>query len=251
MATKRLGLVQSRGLGDIIIALPIARHYHNEGWEVYWPIVDAWVEQMSAAAPWVKWIPVVPDPGAFFLEIPMQRLKNFKCDEILPLYQALTGQDYHKEVYFQHTKFDQYKYLRAGVPFKEKWNLAECITRNPAREQALYDAKVKNPMYVVTHLDASGGRTEWDSSMVPEGWDIIDITNEGHIFDWLKIIEGAQSIIMTDSCMANLVDQMSLGEDRYFIPIHHIGLTPVQGNYWTWLENPNLSAAAKTIGVPG
>ena len=248
---KRLGIIQTRGLGDIIIALPIARHYHNEGWEVYWPIVDAWVEQMNSAAPWVKWIPVVPDPGPFFLDIPLQRLKNFKCDEILPLYQALTGQDFHKEVFFQHTKFDQYKYLHAGVPFKEKWNLAECITRNPAREQALYNAKVKNPMYVVTHLDASGGRTQWDSSMVPEGWDIIDITPDGYIFDWLKIIEGAQSIIMTDSCMANLVDQLNIGEDRYFIPIHHIGLTPVQGNYWTWLENPNLNPAARTLGVPG
>jgi len=246
---RRLGIIQSRGLGDIIIALPIARYYHRQGWEVYWPVAESWVEQLNSAAAWVKWIPVTPDPGPFFLDIPLQRLKNFKCDEIIPLYQALTGQDYHKETYFQHTKFDQYKYIRAGVPFREKWNLADCITRNPAREKALYDQKVTNPMYVVTHLDASGGRTAWDSSMVPSDWQTIDITPEGYIFDWLKIIEGAQSIVMTDSCMANLVDQLGLGEDRYFIPIHHIGLTPVQGMDWTWIENPNLNPAARTIGI--
>ena len=247
---KKLGIIQTRGLGDIIIALPIAHHYKQEGWEIYWPVVENWVEQLTSVAPWVKWIPVTPDQGSFFYEIPLQRLKNFKCDEILPLYQALTGEKFHEEVYFQHTKFDQYKYIRAGVPFKEKWNLANCITRNPEREQAMYNLKVKNPNYVVTHLDASSGRVEWDSSMVPEGWDIIDITPEGYIFDWLKIIEGAQSIVMTDSCMANLVDQLGLGDDRYFIPLHHIGLTPVQGQLWTWLTNPKLSPTATTIGIP-
>ena len=208
---------------------------------------------MASAAPWVKWIPIVPDPGPFFLDIPMQRLKNFKCDEIIPLYQALTGQDFHKEVFFQHTKFDQYKYIRAGVPFKEKWNLADCITRDAAREQALYDAIVKNPMYVVVHLEGSDHKANWDSSMVPEDWQIIEITSTitDSIFDWLTILERAQSLILVDSVFANIVDQMNIGDDRYFIPRSHIGLTPVQGQHWIWLENPNLNPAAKTLGVPG
>ena len=246
---KKLGIIQTRGLGDIIIALPIAKFYADEGWDILWPITDTWVEQMNHAAPWVKWIPITPDQGPFFYDIPLQRLRNFGCDEILPLYQALTGHDFHKETCFQHTSFDQYKYIRADVPFLNKWKLAECITRDPIREQALYDAKITNPMYVVTHLDASGGRTEWDSSMVPEGWDIIEITPDGYVFDWLKVIEGAQSIIMTDSCMACLTDQLGLGEDRYFIPIHHIGLTPVQGQQWTWLPNPKLNPASKVFGI--
>jgi len=85
--------------------------------------------------------------------------------------------------------------------------------------------------------------------MVPEDWDIIDITSEGYIFDWLKIIEGAESIIMTDSCMANLVDQLNIGDDRYFIPIHHIGLTPVHGNHWTWIQNPHLDNKSQMFGI--
>jgi hypothetical protein len=249
MTKQRLGIIQTRGLGDIIIALPIAKYYYDQNWEIYWPITDAWVEQMTHAAPWVKWIPISPDPGPFFYDIPLQRLKNFRCDEIIPLYQALTGQEFHKETYFQHTGFDQYKYIRAGVPFINKWQLASCITRDPQREQALYDRKVGANPYVVTHLDASGGRTQWDESMVPTGWDIIEITPEGYIFDWLKIIEGAESIVMTDSCMANLVDQLNIDTDRYFIPIHHIGLTPVQGNYWCWLANPRLDPKSNLFGI--
>lgn len=63
------------------------------------------------------------------------------------------------------------------------------------------------------------------------------ITNQTDcIFDWLKIIEGAESLVMVDSVFSNLVDQMNLGQDRYFIPRSHIGLTPVQGQDWTWIK---------------
>lgn len=248
--TKRLGIIQTRGLGDIIIALPIARWWADRGWEPYWPICEQWVEQMTATAPWVKWIPITPDHGPFFWDTPQQRLKNFGCDEIICLYQALTGHpEFSSTAYFQHTGFDQYKYIAAGVPFLEKWNLARCLTRNPEREQQLYDRKITNPNYVVAHLESSEHRVEFDPSWLPPGWDLVEITSEGWIFDWLKIIEGAQSVVMTDSCMSNLVDQLGLGEDRYYIPLHHIGLTPVFGHHWHWLENPQLDPRARTIGV--
>ena len=246
---KKLGIIQTRGLGDIIIALPIAKFYADQDYQVYWPITEAWVKQMTHAAPWVKWIPIPPDQGAFFYDIPLQRLHNLGVSEIIPLYQALTGHEFHKETCFQHTSFDQYKYIRAEVPFLNKWKLAECITRDHEREQALYNKKVTNPLYVITHLDASVGRQPWDSTMVPKDWAVIDITPEGYIFDWLKIIEGAQCIVMTDSCMANLTDQLNLGDDRYFIPINHIGLTPVQGNHWTWIDNTKLDPKSKLFGI--
>ena len=236
MANKRLGIIQSRGLGDLIIALPIARWYADQGWDIYWPICEEFYPSMKQGAPWVKWIPIPTDTGAFFYDVPMQRLKNFKCDEIICLYQALTGHKFHEEKYFQHTKFDQYKYIKAEVPFTEKWNLAPCITRNPEREQALYDRLVTNPNYVVVHLEGSDHKATWDADMVPEDWQTLYITPETDcVFDWLKILEGAQSLVMVDSVFANLVDQMGIGDDRYFIARSHIGLTPVQGQHWTWL----------------
>lgn len=249
---KRLGIIQTRGLGDIVIALPIALHYHEQGWEIYWPIVDSWVDQMRHYAPWVKWIPVAADQGPFFWDIPMTRLKNLKCDEILCLYNALTGHpEFSNEPFFQHTTFDQYKYVQAGVPFLNKWRLNECITRDTQREQELFDKKVTNPNYVVTHLQASSAKVPFDTSMVPADWQIIEIDNDGYIFDWIKIIEGAQSIIMTNSVFANMTDQLKLGDDKYYIPLHHLNWAPVWGTTWTWLPNPDLPPTHKTVGTPG
>jgi hypothetical protein len=141
------------------------------------------------------------------------------------------------EKYFQFTKFDQYKYIKAGVPFKRKWDLARYITRDPAREQALYDRTVTNPNYAVLHLEGSDARANFDPSMIPADWQVIEITQQPGVLltDWLKIIEGAQSIVCIDSVYANLIDQLGLGEDRYFIQRSHIGLTPVQGQDWTWI----------------
>ena len=236
--TKRLGIIQSRGLGDLVIALPIAYHYHQEGWEIIWPILDEFVPSMSKAAPWVKWVPLPYDAqGHYFYNVPMERLKNFKVDEVMCLYQALTGHKFHEETCFQYTSFDQYKYIKAGVPFIKKWQLAQCITRDTQREQALYDRVVTNPNYVVVHLEGSDHRAKFDHSIIPAGWQTIEITAQTDcIFDWLGVLEGAQSLIMVDSVFANLVDQLAIGDDRYFIPRSHVGLTPVQGQHWEWLK---------------
>jgi hypothetical protein len=234
---KKLGVVQSRGLGDIVITLPIAKYYYDQGWDILWPICEEFMPSVIDNVPWIKWIPVQTDSGSFFYDQPMERLKNFKCDEIICLYQHLTGHNFMDEKYFQYTKFDQYKYIKAGVPFLEKWKLADCITRFPEREQALYDQVVKNPNYAVVHLEGSDARADFDRSMIPSDWQTVEIIpRTGSIFDWLTVIERAQSIIMIDSVFSNIVDQMGLGEDHYFIQRSHIGLTPVHNLPWTWLS---------------
>ena len=251
--SKKLGIIQTRGLGDIIIALPIALHFHEQGYHVHWPVVDSWVEQLTAHAPWVKWIPIQPDPGPFFYDIPRERLKNFGCDEIICLYQALTGHpEFTSEPWFQHTGFDQYKYIRAGVPFKDKLRLPECITRDPVREGALYEEIIGNDTtpYVVTHLSSSEQTVKYDPQIIPEGWRVIPIGQQGRIFDWIKIIEGAEAVIMTDSVFANLVDGLDIeGPERYFIPQHHIQLTATLLGNWGYLANPELKRGAIIFGA--
>lgn len=235
---QKLGIIQSRGLGDLVIALPIARWYADRDWEVYWPIDNRFLWDMQQAAPWVHWVPVPYDPpGRYFYDIPVERLTNLKVDELLPLYQHLTNHKFSEEKYFQYTSFDQYKYIKAGVPFLEKWNLARCITRNPAREQALKELVIKNPNYVVAHLEGSDVKASFDPSIVPPDWQTVEIQQiKGYsIWDWIGVIEGAQSIICVDSVYANLVDQLGLGSDRYFIQRSHIGLTPIHGQDWTWI----------------
>lgn len=250
---KKLGIIQSRGLGDLVIALPIAGYYKDQGYEIYWPICQEFLPSMTQAAPWVNWLPVPTDPrGDFFYTTPMKLLKQYNCTEIIPLYNALTNHpEFSQEPYFQHTKFDQYKYLRAQVPFHYKWQLKNYITRNTSRELELKNELVKNPNYAVLHLEGSDYSTTFNTDCIPEDWQIIRIEPiTDNIFDWLAILEEAQSLIMLDSVFANLIDQLNLGDDRYFIPRSHIQLTPVLLQDWTWLENPTIPVQSK-IFRPG
>jgi len=259
MTQKKLGIIQSRGLGDIVIALPIARHYHDEGYQIHWPICREFISHFEHTVPWITWHPVTTDAGSFFLHQPMKTLEDLGCDEIIPLYQALTGQNYHEEVWFQHTKFDQYKYIRAGVPFRNKWRLADCITRQPDREQQLL-AEVRQQLpngrpdepYCLVHLDGSDHRADFDQTIIPEGMSAVELTAASDsIWDWLSVIQSAHAVILVDSVYSNIVEQMSLLDDdsRYFIPRSHIGLTPVQINHWNWLTNTKLNPSSKTIQV--
>lgn len=234
---KKLGILQSRGMGDIVISLPIAKHYYDAGWDILWPICEEFVSHFKDTVPWIKWIPIKTDHGPFFYDVPMERLKNFGVDETLCLYQALTGhQEFSQVPWFQYVKFDQYKYAQAGVPFVNKWQLAECITRNPQREQALYDKLITNPKYCVMHLEGSDCRANFDTGTIPAEWDQITITPQTDcLFDWLLILERAETIVCVDSVYANLVDQLGIGTDRYFIPRSNVLLTPVLGQSWTWL----------------
>lgn len=248
----KLGIIQSRGLGDIVIALPIARYYHHAGYEVHWPICREFLSNFETHVPWVHWHPVTTDSGSFFYDQPLRILQALNCEEIIPLYQALTHHQFHEELYFQHTKFDQYKYIRAGVPFVNKWLLNDCITRDLAQEQELYSRMVTQPDYVVIHLDGSDHRAGFDQEIIPNSWQTVEIKpTTASIFDWLTVLEHAQSLVLVDSVYANLVDQLAIGTDRYFIPRSHIGLTPVLGQDWTWLQNTAIAPQHKTIGTPG
>jgi hypothetical protein len=96
---------------------------------------------------------------------------------------------------------------------------------------------IQNSNYVVAHLEGSTAKATYDSNIIPSDWQTIEIKPiKGFtIWDWLGVIEGAQSIICVDSVYANLIDQLGIGSDRYFIARSHIGLTPVQGQDWTWI----------------
>ena len=239
---KKIGIIQSRGLGDIVIALPIARYYHEQGWSVYWPICEEFHSNLKDTVPWVTWVPIPKDAGGFFYDVPLTKLNELKVENAICLYQALTG---HPELVgrqeFQITKFDQLKYHAAGVPFLEKWQLDKCITRNPQREQALKDKlNIKEgESYVVAHLEGSDHKATYDPSWIPAGWRVIEITAQTDcVFDWLGVLEGAEAIIAVDSIISNIVDQLKITEqvDSYFIPRSHIHLTPVLGGTWTTLD---------------
>jgi hypothetical protein len=222
---SKLGIIQSRGIGDIVIALPIAKHYADQGHEIYWPICEDFVSHFKDVAPWVNWMGVPVDPqGQFFLNTPLERLKEVGIeleDDILYLYQYLSSVPERTDPdLFAMMKFDQYKYATTGVPFAKKWTLSECITRDPVREQKLYDQLVTKPRYMVYQGKASDVQYEIDLSGIEDDVEKIEITEVTDcIFDWLKIIEGAETIVLIDSVFANLIDQLKICEStpKYFM----------------------------------
>ena len=224
MQNKKVGIIQSRGLGDIIIALPIARHYRDQGYEVYWPVCEPFYEQMMRAAPWVAWLAVpVDERGEFFYENPVRQLRALGIEEAdtLWLYQYLSSHPQRTNPsLFAQCKFDQYKYAAMNLPFSLKWELESCITRDPAREDTLYRQLVQKPRYMVYQNQASDLRYDIDLSAIEPDVQLIEITEASDsVFDWLKIIEGAEQCILIDSVFANLIDQLKIwtGPELYYL----------------------------------
>lgn len=238
------GIIQSRGLGDIVIALPIAKHYHDQGDEIIWPVCEEFVASFATVAPWVTWVGVKTDPqGLFFLDTPLQVFDQMGVDRdaALYLYQYLNSSPERTDPeLFSILKFDQYKYQTAGVPFYKKWDLVDCIQRDPARERALLDSLAIEGPYVLTHLEGSSHRAGVDLSWISEEYPaarVVEITAlTDNIWDWLALIEGAAAVICVDSVYANMIDQLRVqGPDLYWIRRSGWDLTPVLMGDWTWV----------------
>jgi hypothetical protein len=236
------GIIQSRGIGDILIALPIARHYFEQGDAIVWPICEEFLDVFKDHAPWVNWVGIPTDPqGRYFLETPLSIFKEWGVDanEALYLYQYLSSNpELTDPEMFNILKFDQYKYATAGVPFVKKWRLGACISRNSGRELALKDRLALPKRYCVVHLNGSNARV--DVSLVKNFIDpavhIVDVdtVKTGSIFDWLAVIEEAESVVCIDSCFANMIDQLGIDRPNLFwIRRSAWDLTPVLGSSWT------------------
>ena len=235
---SRIGFIQSRGMGDIVIALPIALHYREQGHQIVWPICQQFMNSVSKHVPWIEWIPVPVDPqGRFFYDVPMQLLEG-RVDEVINLMQYLSSRPQDSDpTIFPILKFDQYKYAKAGVPLKNKLRLNECIVRDPVAEDRLKRQLVKARPYIVVHLEGSDVRADLDfSDAERQGYDVVRVSPIANysIFDWIPILEGAESLYLIDSCFANMVDQLDLGRDKWFIRRSKMDLTPVLLSDWNY-----------------
>ena len=240
----KIGIIQSRGMGDIIIALPIALALKEQGHEIVWPICEEFVDNVKNHVDWITWVPLKTDPrGEFFYDRPMQLLR-YTTDQQLNLMQFLSSRPGDSDPdLFPILKFDQYKYARAGVPYRDKLRLNQCITRRPAVEDQLYQQVVQSPKYIVTHLAGSDRRLELDfSDAEAQGYQVVNIKEiQGYsVFDWIKVIEGAESLYLIDSCFANMVDQLDIGQDKWFIRRSKMDLTPVLLSDWQYFPVSSL-----------
>lgn len=239
MGIKR-GIIQSRGLGDILIALPIARYYWEQGDEIHWPICEEFLPSFKDSVPWVTWHGVPTDSkGEFFVDAPLRVFAEQGVDpaSALYLYHYLNTQpQMTSPELFSVLKFDQYKYARAGVPFLRKWRLGDCIVRDPDREAKLKAALNLPLRYNVVHLQGSSYSIDVAAvrAILDPAVAIVEITQQtDSIFDWLGVIEGAENVVCIDSVYANLIDQLQLqGPKLHWLRRSGWDLTPVLGGDW-------------------
>ena len=247
MGIKR-GIIQSRGLGDILIALPIARHYFDQGDEIVWPVCREFLSSVESYVDWVTWIGIdADDQGRFFLETPLQVFREMGVDpdEALYLYQYLNVvPELTDPEMFNILKFDQYKYQVAGVPFVRKWTLDRGLNRDVVREAQLLDRLASvydmTKPYCVVHLTGSSARVDVAlvKNFIDPAVQIINVDDylTESIFDWRGILERAQSIVCLDSAVANMIDQLQItGPELYWIRRSAWDLTPVLGSAWKFV----------------
>lgn len=248
--SKKLGIIQTGGLGDIHISLPIALYYFKKNFKIFWPIFDHWLVQMKHYVPWVNWIGVSVKDIDHAFEKPKKILDSLGIEHTITLYNYLNKKiELSNTPYFPHVSFDRFKYLKAKVPFYFKWKLDKCIKRDRNREDIIYNKYVKEKKYIVTHLTASNHEAKIDKSLLNEEFQIIKISEDGYVLDWLKVIENASILFMTDSVMANITDQLNLGKIRYFVPRANIFNTPIFKNEWIWLKNENIDPRTNLTGI--
>ena len=230
MKKKTIGIIQPGKLGDLIICLPIAKYYHDQGFEVHWPVFNNFAPMMTEVVDYVKYIPVsndvykcVPEAYEYFKKKKPTTLFDIaatfpgsKCTEE---YVAL-GDGYGEE------KFDQFKYRKCNVPFELKWKLE--YKRDLRSEQKVYDDMIKSEKYdVISTKHSRGDINVRFASKYP----IIQVNENYNIFHWRKVLENAKCIGLVDSAMANLVEQLNLPNKKVLLrkPGHP---TPTFRNEW-------------------
>jgi len=233
----KIGLIQTRGIGDVIIALPIARHLVDRGHTIVWPVHARYLGPFQEAAPYVEFLPLAGETGEWMFPRPLAMLRERGCERIIPLASHVGG---YPELVARPDlaailKFDQYKYAVAGVPFREKWNLQ--IVRDRAREEALFARVVHEKDFVVCHLAGSDFRASLDVQAMAGGREVIEIADlTDNFFDWLLVIERASSRIMIDSCFSNLTDQLGIPGHKVFLVRSAWQFTPVLLGDWVYLS---------------
>jgi hypothetical protein len=207
---KRMGIIQPGRIVDIIITLPIAAHYAGLGYKVIWPIMYLYQSMFQSVVDYVEFIPITDDIGKTYTEAKSIVGGGEHIDICFGFSESLRSNRLWEN---QSKTFDEYKYDLAGVSFREKFNLR--IRRNGSDEQATYDRVVRQEDYVVLHTLTKRGTAATDFEDFGKHQIIqIDSRYDGEtgVFSWLKILEGAKKVILTNSSFLNLVNQLGINE---------------------------------------
>ena len=213
---KKLGILLPGNIGDIIICLPIAKWYAERGYAVIWPLYDFIFSNFKDLVDYVtfKSVPIDNCVNVIYKEF-----LESNCEILdLSFTSPYTWQNSNTKQYLQQTiySFDEFRYKLANVPFDEKWNLK--INRNYNREQQLYDQLITNLKYTVVQTNSSDVHINLKLDLTQYTGQVINISSiTDCVFDWLTILQNAESLVLIESCFTNLVDQLSIKNKKQLL----------------------------------
>jgi len=228
MNEKRIGIIQPGRIGDIVICLPIAKYYYDLGYKIIWPICYNYIKHFQDYIDYVNFVPITNNLWKCINEA---RNNVIDCKRLELAFSYPNTPDTTLLFDSQNIPFDELKYKIANVPFDKKWVLD--INRNTDNELKLYNKLCNNNnKYIVYHCEGSGFKREIKFDNI-DNFNIITLTNETNsIFDWLMILEQANKLVLVDSCIANMVEQLNISNSKYFIIRSPYKITPTLRNKW-------------------
>ena len=233
----KIGILQTAGLGDVIIALPIAKAFADMGHQVFWPVNEPYYRFLVEAVPYVTFIPVTfTEHVDFLLTTPKRELAARGCERTYTLYNKVFDDRsvLQRPELVDYLKFDEYKYAVAGIPFSEKWRLA--VRRDLDREKRFHASLgIKGP-YICVHRHASSIRVDFG---MPEEWksyQIVEIDGRGTPFDWIYTFEQAAKLVCIDSAFSNLIEQLNLPNEKHLFLRMQNPFSPVLKNGWALIH---------------
>jgi len=180
---KKTMIIQQGRVGDILICLPIAKHFYDQNQVVYWLCPKEYHSLFRN----INYVIPISEPVA--------------ANQIIDLSFGFGG---NIESWWQRTKetfesFISAKYYLAGVNLQERWNLnfkpdidMECSLRSEFPEK-----------YILTHEETHNGK--FISLDLPRKVEFKPI-GDFNIFDWYLVIRDAEEIHCIDSALANFIE---------------------------------------------
>jgi len=235
--SKKALFIQPGKLGDLVVTTPIAKSYHDKGYEIHWPVfnnfqgyfdafehihsftVDAVLEPHAYYASQRRIHPpeaFIRAGNTFFknLNTWLQNHDDPESFEIVDFCFTFPGHvnnhnnQMTKKFISENKNWIDLKYHLAKVPLKNRWDFS--WERDEKKEDKLYNfikdytkEKYGSEKYSIVH-EYKGGRPLKK----------IDVTNpinfsyiRGYeIYDWYKVLLNAESIVCVDSCLSHFAE---------------------------------------------
>jgi len=213
---EKIGIIQPGRLGDIIICLPIAKYFSSQGFKVIWPVFGEYINDLVEVIDYVDFIPVSSNVYSCVRESrsALNYFKDIRIFDVAATFPESSCTEKYVQLGdgFGAITFDKFKYDVCGVPFDEKWNLK--INRLHAQEEQVFSDLVKHEDYVVAGLEHSRGKINLH---IDSKYPIVEINKNYNFFAWIKVIEKSKHIVLVDSAMANLVEQLNLTNKKVLV----------------------------------